>query len=312
MRMKKTVLLLLVSACLLHAQTKQTNRALIVAIGDYPEESGWEKIHAVNDCSLIIPMLITNGYKETDIVVLKDEKATKARIVKAFQSLATKTRPGDYIYIHLSGHGQQMLDDNGDEDDGLDEAFIPYDAHFRYKPGRYEGENHLRDDELEQLIDAIRLRAGENGNVTVLLDACHSGTGTRIPEEDEYIRGTSYIFVTPHHATPAADTQNLRLSMRKGNGLSPVTVFSACQPDQLNYEYRSGSRPFVYYGSLTFFFCELMGDYNVTETNELFYRRLKVNVENYFGKKNRRQTPYFESTDSNNNFSIGIRHGYVK
>ena len=40
------------------------------------------------------------------------------------------------------------MDDNGDEEDGLDEALIPYDAQFWYAPGEYEGQNHLRDDEL--------------------------------------------------------------------------------------------------------------------------------------------------------------------
>ena len=66
-----------------------------MAIGDYPEESGWEKIHAANDCDLIIPMLKTNGFKEVDIKILTEEKATKAQIVKAFQILTSQTRPND-------------------------------------------------------------------------------------------------------------------------------------------------------------------------------------------------------------------------
>jgi len=289
----------------------QTNKALIVAISDYPEENGWEKIHADNDCKLIIPMLIANGFKEENIKVLQNEKATKTLIVNEFQNLASQTCAGDYLYIHLSGHGQQMADDNGDEEDGLDEAFIPYDAQFRYKPGRYEGENHLRDDELEQLIDDIRRPAGKNGNVVVVMDACHSGTGTRIQEEDEYIRGTTYIFAPPNHEKVATDAGNIRSVLRKEPILSPLTVFSACQPDEVNYEYKTDN-PDTFYGRLTFFFCQTAMEQTGTISNYSFYVLLKEKMTASFDKKNRKQTPYFESTNPENVFSTGITHGIVK
>jgi hypothetical protein len=296
--------LLFVAVCV----PAQTNRALIVAISDYPPENGWGKTHAVNDCKLIIPMLQANGYKDTNMKVLLNEKATKAQIVQEFQSLASKTRSGDSVYIHFSGHGQQMIDDSGDESDGLDEAFIPYDAHFRYKPGRYEGENHLRDDEMERLIDVIRRRAGENGHVLVVLDACHSGTGARIPEEDEYIRGTSYIFSPPDYSPVVADAELFRLSMNKGMGLSPVTVFGACQPEEVNYEYKTGD-PAIFYGRLTYFFCGLIMEHSLSAAGESFFIRLKERMSQSFGRRDRKQTPYFESTHSEPIFITGKRHG---
>lgn len=294
------ILLLFVLSGWLQAKTRN---ALIVAVGDYPEESGWEKIHAANDCRLIVPMLKENGYLEANITVLLDEKATKAQIVKELQHLASKTESGDHVYIHFSCHGQQMIDDDGDEDDGLDEAFIPYDAQFRYRPGRYEGENHLRDDELEQLIDDIRLSAGESGNVIVVLDACHSGTGTRAPDENEYIRGTSYIFAPPNHEAVTPGTENLRSAPYCGAGLSPLTVFSACQPDEVNYEYKTGN-PETYYGRLTYFFCRLVMEHPVSMTNHSFYMLLKDNMGKSFDKRNRKQTPFFESTHHENTFIL--------
>jgi len=302
-----TVFLVLVSTCL----SAQVNRALIVAISDYPAESGWEKIHAVNDCKLIIPMLKANGYKDADIKILTDKKATKAQIVKELQNLATRIRLDDCIYIHLSGHGQQMADDNGDEEDGLDEAFIPYDANFRYKPGLYEGENHLRDDELELLIDAIRRSAGENGNVMVVIDACHSGTGTRLPEDDEYIRGTSYIFAPTNFSAAATSTDNFRFELNKGAGLAPITVFSACQPEEVNYEYKTGN-PGAFYGRLTYFFCQAVMEQSDSETNLAFYIRLENKMKMSFEKKNRKQTPYFESVNVENKFIISHSHEKTK
>jgi len=292
--------LLLVSTLL----KAQTNRALIVAISDYPDDGGWEKIHAANDCLPVIPMLKANGYKNNDIKVLLNEKATKTKIVKEFHNLASRTHPGDCIYIHLSGHGQQMVDDNGDEPDGLDEAFIPYDAQFRYKPGRYEGANHLRDDELGKLIDVIRSRTGENGNVIVVMDACHSGTGTRLQDEDEYIRGTSYIFAPPGYNLPGIDPEKLQLSLIKKKNWSPLTVFSACLPDEVNYEYRAAKQD-IYYGRLTYFFCSLVMENTTAITNYSFYIRLKEKMSTSFEKKNRKQTPYFESTNENDPFILG-------
>ena len=141
--------------------------------------------------------------------------------------------------------------------------------------------------------------------MTVVIDACHSGTVTRIPEEEEYIRGTSYVFAPPYHETGVIDAENFRISLKKGEGLSPVTVFSACQPEQMDYEYRSPDIPPSYYGSLTFFFCELMNRYKATDTNNSFYLRLKKSIETYFNRKNRKQTPHFESTDIENIFVIG-------
>ena len=149
----------------------QENRALFVAIDNYPPNSGWAKIHATNDRNIIIPMLKKNGYKNENIKILLNENATKAAIIKGLNDLNKRSRKGDFIYIHFSCHGQQMADDNGDEPDGLDEALIPYDAKRRYAKGMYEGNNHLRDDELEYHLEKVRAKIGNTGNLTVVLDA---------------------------------------------------------------------------------------------------------------------------------------------
>lgn len=281
----------------------QTNRALIVAISDYLVENGWEETHATNDCELVIPMLKANNYKPANIRTVLNEKATKSNIIKELDLLGRRSRPGDFIYIHFSGHGQQMADDNGDEPDSLDEAFIPYDAYYRYIPGRYEGENHLRDDELEYRIDHIRRQIGAKGNVIVVLDACHSGTGTRIVDDDDYIRGTSYIFAPDNFVPSPVDTALVRLNFHTGEDLSPITVFSACQPDELNYEYKQG-KPAIHYGSLSFFFCESVNEHKQPETNHAFFLRLKDKMVTYFRERNRSQTPYFESTAGDYLFNL--------
>lgn len=299
----------LLSLCLwlnICATLAQTNRALIVGISRYPEGSGWENIHAGNDIRLTHSLLAACGYEETNIATLSDAKATKRNIAHALQSLCNATQTGDYVYLHFSCHGQQMMDDNGDEEDGLDEALIPYDAQFWYAPGEYEGQNHLRDDELGEWIRRLRRKAGERGSVTVVLDACHSGTGNRLPEADDYIRGTGYIFAPDDYVPTEGKHPELSLRLKQESGLAPTAVFSACLAEETSFEYFDAYQS-RYYGLLTFAFCKTtLGNKDkpltVRHFAELLKRKMQILTAN---KKKRKQTPYLEYTSIQDSFRIG-------
>lgn len=280
----------------------QVNRALIIAIDDYPPEGSWRRIHAVNDVDLVVPMLQGAGYLKKDIRTLTNKQATKWAIVTAFRELTTVAGEGDYIYIHFSGHGQQMVDDNGDEPDGLDEAFIPYDAQRRYRKNVYEGENHLRDDELGNLLDNIRNSVGPDGNVCIVLDACHSATGTRYRKRG-YVRGTSYIFAPPGYKVPLVDPDKFVLSLRKDSRLAPLHVWNACKADESNYEYESETDG-TYYGVLTYAFHSLIKENRLYDDYSLFFRALKHKVASLQADMDYKQTPGFESTDESKAFKI--------
>ena len=81
-----------------------------------------------NDIRLLKATLQARGVR--DIRLLADQvvgakRPTHAAILQAFADLATASRPGDLVFIALSGHGTQQPDQNGDESDGLDEVFCP-------------------------------------------------------------------------------------------------------------------------------------------------------------------------------------------
>lgn len=286
----------------------QTNRALLVNISHYPDGSGWEEIHADNDARLVHSLLVTCGYKEAGITTLTDAQATKRNIIHALQSLCNATRTGDCVHLHFSCHGQQMMDDNGDEEDGLDEALIPYDALFWYMPGEYEGENHLRDDELGEWIRRLRRKAGAGGHVTVVLDACHSGTGNRLPEADDYVRGTGYIFAPDDYVPTAGKHQELSLRLKQEAELAPTVVFSACLADEANFEYFD-SRQSRYSGLLTYAFRETaLETQNTAVTVDRFTALLKQKMQALTAhKKKRKQTPYMECTSPQESFRIGLK-----
>jgi hypothetical protein len=234
--MKKFICIILLIAAsynLSHA----TKRALVIGIGNYPEASGWAKINGDKDLPIVRDMLLTNGFQSKDIVELKNESATADAIRKALDALVSKAAKGDVIYIHFSGHGQQITDLHGDEEDGFDEAWIPVDAQFAYTKGSYEGENHILDDQLNQWLSQLRSKVGATGKITVVADACHSGGGSRAAEDEtEYVvRGTADAFVIPGSAKPFSGEV----------GTIDWIFISACTSNQRNYEYKGT-------GSLTY------------------------------------------------------------
>ena len=110
------MLLSMIFASALHAQTK---RALVIGIGQQ-EDKGWGKINGDRDVPFVEEMLTNAKFKAMDVKKLVNQQATKAAIVNAFKSLASQSKRGDMVYVHFSGHGQQMKDMHNDEKDGLD------------------------------------------------------------------------------------------------------------------------------------------------------------------------------------------------
>lgn len=151
----------------------QTRRALVIGVG-VQQDDRWGKINGDMDVPIVIEMLKNSGYQNKNVVTLVNQQATKSRIMDAFSLLIKSCRLNDIIYIHFSGHGQRVTDIDGDEEDGWDESWIPYDAYRDYCV-QDRGEKHLIDDEIYQLLFEIKSKIGANGKILVVADACHSG-----------------------------------------------------------------------------------------------------------------------------------------
>jgi len=94
--------------------------------------------------------------------VLLTKKATRGAVLGALRSAAKTLPSGAFFFLSYSGHGGQIPDVSGDEDDKKDETWCLYDG-------------QLIDDEL--YFELSRFRAGVR--ILVLSDSCHSGTVTR-------------------------------------------------------------------------------------------------------------------------------------
>jgi hypothetical protein len=94
--------------------------------------------------------------------ILLTKNATRKAVLAAMRAAAKKLRSGDLFFLTYSGHGGQMPDVSGEEEDKLDETWCLYDG-------------ELIDDEV--YLELSRFAAGVR--VLVLSDSCHSGTVVR-------------------------------------------------------------------------------------------------------------------------------------
>ena len=176
--MKNTIIALLFLACACAPEnTFARKRALIVGVSNYAPGTDWSSLNAHNDIVAVKDALLFQGFAAADIVVLEDAAATRDGIIAALNQLHTSSAPGDLVYFHFSGHGQQMWDASGDEIDGYDESIVPYDAQSYYNSTGYKGEKHISDEELGSYFLKIRKKLATKGQLILLLDFCHSGTG---------------------------------------------------------------------------------------------------------------------------------------
>lgn len=147
-----------------------TKRALLIGIDNYQNIRTLDG--CVNDSQLMRSVLLERfGFPEGHVTQLLDGQATRAAILGAFDALVASTGQNDVVVIHFAGHGSQMRDREGDEPSGFDSTLMPVDT------GREPHENRdITDDEIHEVLTAL---AAKTSHITVLVDACHSGTVTR-------------------------------------------------------------------------------------------------------------------------------------
>ena len=161
------------------AQSTSRKLALLVGINDYVDAP---LQGCINDVEMQKQLLIHRfGFKSQDIRVLADAQATRQGMLEAFeQHLIQQAKPGDVVVFHFSGHGSQVADPDCDFSDCRNSTFVPADSSLAGDSTVADIMGHT----LFLLVSALKTE-----NVTVVLDSCHSGGGTRAPQ----IRGNLQV-----------------------------------------------------------------------------------------------------------------------
>ncbi|MGB8702854.1 MAG: caspase family protein, partial [Thermosynechococcaceae cyanobacterium] len=148
--------------------------ALLFGIDQYPSPVPSLR-GCVNDITAINAYLqgrvAQEGYT-LQVVVLKDEAATRQAIIDGFRQHLTQASQNDIALFYYSGHGSQEQAPPEFwhlEPDRLDETIVCYDS-------RTDGGWDLADKELAKLLAEV---SQNNPHLIVVMDCCHSGSGTR-------------------------------------------------------------------------------------------------------------------------------------
>ncbi|MBP9047157.1 MAG: caspase family protein [Tabrizicola sp.] len=281
------------------------NYALLIGANQYPalEERWWLKGPA-NDVQLVATYLTTEApvpFAADHVTVLSDGVAgakapTLGAIRGAFATLTAEVQPGDFVYLHFSGHGTQApARDGSTELDGLDELFLPVDI-GPWSDQVGEVQNALVDDEIGTLIDGLRAKGA---NVWAVFDSCHSGTVTRAvdsAEDDVRVRQLPPealgIDMDAVEVSRSVDPRQVEAPFDAGSGAGSFVAFFAAQTNEVTPEKnlpkgKPGRKP---QGVFTWTLMETLAEYpNAT------YAQIGQEVLRRYAVKNlAKSTPLFE------------------
>jgi len=241
-------------------------KALFVGINKfakYPQFTLNGCVNDAKDMSALYKDLL--GFKSSEITILADAQATKANIMANLKSMVAGARAGklSYLVFSLSSHGTQMNDTSGDEPEGKDEAFVPYD--IAEKNGRWDPARIISDDEFNALFTQLP----PNVLLEVYLDTCHSGSGLRGTEFGLYAPRPRYVAPPDHEfGTRSARVRGFKVhtrpSVKRGSRGSkePVagahhSLWTGCKANETSADaYFSGR----YSGAFTYHFVKVMRD----------------------------------------------------
>ena len=268
--------------------------ALLVGIDKYeppvPRLNG-----CVNDIQAFQELLVARAAAAGDKLerpsVLLDGQATRQAIIDGFRGHLRQAKAGDVALFYYSGHGSQEKSPPEFwhlEPDRLDETLVCHDS-------RETGGWDLADKELAQLIAEV---AETKAHVVVILDCCHSGSGTRNAD----YTGVRRVPTDPRERPLGTFIDGLRIpavratDAEKESGWVALPegrhiLLAACRSDEEAKEYPLGGKP---HGVFSHFLAEALAQSAGVITYRELFKRVNVLVRSHAAL----QSPQIEPTDN--------------
>jgi hypothetical protein len=169
-------------------------RALLVGVGklDIP---GNELPSIELDLDRMHEMLNLIGFEDRQIHTLQDEAATSSHVIAEFNGwLKQGVQPNDRVVFYFSGHGSNIPDLRGDQDDNVSQVLVTHDVRRVRDKGGASLAGVLPDYRLSEMLAAIPSR-----NVLFIVDSCHSGTVTRSFNLNNHSLGSTPVFIKSYN-----------------------------------------------------------------------------------------------------------------
>ncbi len=234
-----------------------TNKyALIVGINKYPHMGAKFQLRGcVNDAKLIRNTLINKfSFERKHITELFDERATREGIRKAMADLVDRVGKNDIVVFHYSGHGHRCKTKTEftDEGSGKDNCILPHDDSKPKANGKPDY-REIRDNEINNWLQDLTKKTS---NVTLIFDACHSGTITRGTNPQAQARSIPESIRRQPAPSTRPNKANLRSKKGAGGWLTlnkKYVVISGCRDMQTSKErwFREGDTQYRH-GVLTY------------------------------------------------------------
>jgi Caspase domain len=148
--------------------------ALLVGIDEYPSPVSSLQ-GCVNDITAIKEYLegrVDNDEYQLHLLTLLNQDATRQAIINAFRQHLCQASSEDIVFFYYAGHGSQEEAPEefwSIEPDRMNETLVCYDSRSAWSWD-------LADKELAKLIAEI---AQKKPQITIIMDCCHSSSGTR-------------------------------------------------------------------------------------------------------------------------------------
>lgn len=194
------------------AQDTPRKLALLVGVNHYPTEGIPSLQGCLTDVRMQYELLVHRfGFNPADIIVVSDPIAvlpaerimgppTRQNILTAFEEhLINQAKDGDVVVFHYSGHGSLISDPQPIPGRPQNGTMLPADA----RPSRRSTEvDDIMGKTLFLLTSALK-----TDNLTMVLDSCHSGGGTR--------GGLTYRAVNSRYGTGYANPSATELAYQE-------------------------------------------------------------------------------------------------
>ncbi|KAF9070088.1 caspase domain-containing protein [Rhodocollybia butyracea] len=218
---------------------------LIIGINEYADKAIPPLNGAVPDAESVNEFLRSViGVPKEKIRTLYNKQATRYAIETALKDLAINPhiKKTDPILIFYAGHGAQAQAPKGwptGNPEGTIQMLVPYDFAHGGSENIRRGQGVL-DVTLSHLLADLALKKSDN--ITVILDCCHSGSGTRKDETDPSyaMRGfelpKSYIVPKSLLNEVAASRATAVAQGFEKTGIRSHVLLAACTHNQLAQE----------------------------------------------------------------------------